>query len=107
MAGLAFIDWAPQSIGLPILSLGLGLVGLGLAETAHHLKLKVTHVLMNTLLLLAFLLVVLGVTIATQNGGYGLISIVICLLWMDTRVQISDWKHAGVCDVCSQSCKSY
>lgn len=107
MVVLIFIDWAPQSIGLPLLIAGLGLVALALAETAHHLGPGAIHVLMNAALVIGFLLTVVGVTTATQSGGYGLIAIVLCLLWMDTRVQISDWKHARVCDDCPQGCKSY
>ena len=107
MAALIFFGWGPESIGLPILLVGFVLVGLGLVETAVHRKHQALHVVANVVLVIGFLLVVLGTAVATQNGGYGLIAIVLCLLWMDARVQISDWKHADVCESCSQGCKSY
>lgn len=107
MAALIYFGWGPESIGLPILLVGFVLVGLGLVETAVHRKHQALHVVANVVLVIGFLLVVFGTAVATQNGGYGLIAIVLCLLWMDARVQISDWKHADVCESCSQGCKSY
>jgi hypothetical protein len=107
MALLIFVEWPPESLGLPILLLGLAFVCLSLAETAVHLRLKAFHVLANIMLVIGFLAAVVGVAVGTQNGGYGLIAILLCLLWMDTRVQISNWKHAHVCHKCPQDCKSY
>jgi len=107
MAVSIFFQWKPQSIGLPVLLLGLAFVGLGLAETAVHTRCKTLHMMANIILVIGFLLAVVGTAAATQNGGYGLIAIVLCLLWMDTRVQVSNWKHNHVCDMCPQSCKTY
>jgi hypothetical protein len=58
-------------------------------------------------LVIGFLLVTLGTASATSTILLGLVAILICYLWLDTRIQISDWRNALVCHSCGQTCKYY
>lgn len=86
---------------------GVILVSMDLTETAVHSRSDRIHVLANILLVVGFLLVTVGVLEATGNVIYGLLSILISFLWMDTRIQLSNWKHRNICQSCGRDCKSY
>jgi hypothetical protein len=70
-------------------------------------RLGKVHVLANALLVIGFFLMTIGVSSATGSGVAGLFAIMICLLYMDARIRISEWKHADICQKCGQPCRSY
>jgi hypothetical protein len=37
----------------------------------------------------------------------GLVGIIICFLWLDTRIQLSRWNHLKTCRRCPKACKSF
>ena len=43
----------------------------------------------------------------TGQSIFGLFVLLLEYLWMDTRIQISHWNHARVCNGCIQQCKSF
>lgn len=96
-----------RSLGAPLLLTGLVLVGIGFAETACHSRHGPFHVIANALLVTGFFFAVVGVMTATADWIFGLMALIVCFLWMDTRVEISDWKHGEVCAGCPEGCKSY
>lgn len=86
---------------------GIVLVLLALVETAMRSRLAKVHVLANAILVIGFLLTTVGVSSATGSGAAGLFATMICLLFIDTRVRISEWKHANICQKCGRPCRSY
>jgi hypothetical protein len=83
------------------------LVLIAFVETGMRSRLGKVHVLANALLVIGFFLMTIGVSSATGSGVAGLFAIMICLLYMDARIRISEWKHADICQKCGQPCRSY
>lgn len=65
------------------------------------------HILSNSLLVLSFLIILIGITESTKTISFGIICIVLSFLWMDTRIQLSKWHHSTICNECDKSCKMY
>jgi hypothetical protein len=94
-------------LGQWLVVLGIGVVVICMAEVAWHPAAPGFHVLSNLALPIGFLVVVIGITSASTDVMLGLLGILICFLWLDTRIQISDWKHAKACGSCDRSCRAY
>jgi hypothetical protein len=94
-------------LGRWMVVLGMSVVALCMTEVAWHPPSPSFHVLTNLALPIGFLIVVIGVTSSSNNVMLGLIATLICFLWLDTRIQISDWKHIKTCGTCGQSCRAY
>lgn len=94
-------------LGRWLLVFGMGVVAISIAEVAWHPSTPGSHILSNLALPIGFLVVVIGITSASTDVMLGLIGILICFLWLDTRIQISEWKHAKVCGTCDRSCRAY
>ncbi|MGD2142257.1 MAG: hypothetical protein PVH79_02105 [Candidatus Bathyarchaeota archaeon] len=64
----------------------------------------VLRALFNVILVVGFSLIVISVA---KNGGLlrGLIAIGLCVFWMSTRIQISQWSHNRVCAICDEECE--
>jgi len=93
--------------GVLTLSFGIGLVALCLLEIGMDRGAPWTHFLANLLLVLGFFFVTIGVLSSTGSVAYALIAILVCYLWLDTRIQLSDWRHADTCGSCGRGCGYY
>ncbi|MCJ7570656.1 MAG: hypothetical protein MUO82_02100 [Candidatus Thermoplasmatota archaeon] len=65
------------------------------------------HILLNSLLILSFLTITISVLEITKNLIYAILTVILCFLWLDTRIYISNHQHQRICDSCAQECKSY
>jgi uncharacterized protein YacL len=65
------------------------------------------HVLSNGMLVLSFFFIMVSIIELSGKVEYGLYTILLCMLWLDTRVQLSRWYHSRLCRSCLQSCKTY
>jgi uncharacterized membrane protein len=72
-----------------------------LNENAH------LHLISNTFLVIGFFLIVISVFEKTGSITYGLLAVVLSFLWLDTRIQLSDWHHSLTCKSCGNVCKVY
>lgn len=97
---------ASYSALMAIMMAGLSLVALSLVETAFTRR-GTVHILMNSLLVIGFFMVVVSVYQLTGSPLYGLVAIVISFLWLETRIQISNWRHVEICGECSERCKIF
>jgi hypothetical protein len=100
----------PNSVigqGAALVAIGLVLVLTNLVETAHHSQSPVWHMMANALLPIGFVLVTVGAAESTGKVAVGLLAVVISFLWLETRIHISDWKHAEICRKCDLECRSY
>jgi hypothetical protein len=61
----------------------------------------------NVILVLSFFLIVIGLFQISGKLIYGLIGVVIAVLWLDTRIQVSNWNHEYICRKCAKLCKEY
>ena len=65
------------------------------------------HILLNSLFILSFLVTTISIVELTENPVYGVLAVLLCFLWLDTRIHISNYKHQRICASCNQECKSY
>jgi hypothetical protein len=86
---------------------GFFIIGFVFIEILVNNKNILTHIISNSLLVLSFLIIIIGITELTRNISFGIICIVLTLLWMDTRIQLSKWHHSKICYKCVKSCKMY
>jgi hypothetical protein len=54
-----------------------------------------------------FYFIIIGTLEYTGDTISGLIAVVISFLLLDTRIQISNWKHVITCKLCKNECKVY
>ncbi len=65
------------------------------------------HIILNSLLIISFLTITIGVFEITKNLIYSISTILLCFLWLNTRIIFSKQKHKRTCQSCKQECKSY
>jgi hypothetical protein len=80
------------------------LVYLEVVRRNQHLLM---HVLTNGMLVLSFFMITIGIVELSGKGEYGLFTILLCMLWLDTRIRLSKWHHSRLCDSCTEPCKVY
>ena len=90
-----------------VVFIGLIIIGLTYAEIMLPLRHAIVHVISNIFLVLSFLLITVSIFEITGNKIYGTISVIISFLWLDTRIQLSNWKHTMICEHCNETCKMY
>jgi hypothetical protein len=86
---------------------GLIVIGLVYLEIMHPIKHTIIHVLSNIFFVVSFLIVVIYIFEITGNKIYGAVSILLSFLWLDTRIRLSNWRHALICKSCDDNCKMY
>jgi len=86
---------------------GLILISLIIAEIIISKRNAKIHMISNILLVLGFLMVTVSTLEITGIRGVGLISILLSFLWLDTRIQLANWKHKAICSKCERSCSMY
>lgn len=102
---MIFSNIAPAN-GPYLVLLGLLIVAITFVDAWVH-RLRWVHILTNVLLPVGFLLMTIGVTVATGDGSLGLVAVLISILFMDTRISISQRKHEDICRRCGRECKAY
>ncbi len=90
-----------------LIVLGLIIIGLVLVEIMLVKRNAIIHIIFNFLLVISFLIIAISITEITNNKNYGVISIILSFLWLDTRIQLSNWHHMLICNNCDKSCKMY
>ena len=90
-----------------LIFLGLIMICLAYIEIILPFRHAVVHVISNVLLVISFLLIVISIFGITGNRIFGIIVIILSFLWLDTRIQLSNWQHARICKYCGEPCKMY
>lgn len=97
----------PSTVWDLLIVLGVGLVVTNYIEISLLPGKALHHLVLNALMVLGFLLVVIGLLSLTGNPLIGLLGVVVSFLWLDTRIQISKWRHTETCRACARECKAY
>ena len=87
-------------VGLALVALDLGVALVGPVGPRAGLGL-------NALLVVGLALVPMGMLEATGHLGWGLVGLLLGLLWVDARIQLSHWNHVATCSVCPETCVAY
>jgi uncharacterized protein YacL len=86
---------------------GLFIITFVYFEIVYSNRHPLFHVFSNSLLPLSFFIITIAVVGLTEKLVYGFFTILLCFLWLDTRVQLSKRRHRLLCLYCSESCKMY
>ena len=96
-----------KTTSLFLVLLGLFILLVVYGENFYQGKSAMVHVGVNSLLPLSFLFITISVVRITGTVMYGLFSILLCFLWLDTRIHLSKWHHRRLCLHCSEPCKMF
>jgi uncharacterized membrane protein YciS (DUF1049 family) len=90
-----------------LLLLGLVLVLVIYLEAIAQGRHAVTHLVFNGMLIPGFFLITMSVTELTGKAFFGVFTVLLCAVWLATRVTLSAWRHRSTCSLCKESCKMY
>jgi len=96
-----------STLSLLFIVLGDIIIGFSFYEINKQNRNTHIHILSNILLVVSFFLITIGLLEITGDKIFGIIGIIFSFLWLDTRVQLSKWKHENICQKCKKSCKMY
>jgi hypothetical protein len=63
------------------------------------------RVAINIIFILGFFLLIITLFEQTKNLGVGVITILFCILFVQTRIQVSQYTHRYICNLCQKSCR--
>lgn len=86
---------------------GFALISFNYLEIKLSVRNPRVHFVSNTLLIISFLFIVIGMFQLTGNIYLGIFGVVLSFLWLDTRIQLSEWHHESICKNCLEECKEY
>jgi hypothetical protein len=96
---------SPLSSSRLLFVFGLFMTILGDIESVRMNRHASVHVLFSGLLILGFLFITVSIVRLSGEFIYGFYTLLLCLLWLDTRIQLSKWHHSRLCRLCPNSCK--
>jgi len=87
--------------------IGLILIFLSYIETVFPRRNNIIHIISNIALVMGFFLATISIFEITGDIANGILGVLLCILWLDTRIQLSHWKHRKICSKCKENCKMY
>jgi hypothetical protein len=87
--------------------LGMILIALNYIEIVIPTRMAYLHLIFNVFLVISFFFIVISIFHLTGSTLYGMFAVLLSFLWLDTRIQLSNWRHSKVCLHCSEACKVY
>jgi hypothetical protein len=97
----------PLMISRLLFFFGLFIIGLVYLEILMDSRYSIIHIVFNGLLVLSFFFITESILELSGKIEYGLYTILLCILWLDTRIQLSRWHHRRLCSSCPEPCKIY
>jgi len=89
------------------LFIGIIIIDLIFIETFLSIKNTMVHIIANVLLVISFLLICISILEITGNPLFVALGILFSILWLDTRIHLSNWRHTLICKNCGENCKMY
>ena len=65
------------------------------------------HAALDALMVVGAFMATVGTLLSTRSLGYGLLAVLVAVMWVDTRVTLSAWRHVDACGRCPEGCKAY
>jgi hypothetical protein len=97
----------PLIVSHLLLFSGLLLIVIVFIEIYQGNSSSLIHLVSNCVFIISFFFITESMMELTGNVVYGFFTILLCLLWLDTRIILSKWTHSRLCESCLQSCKVY
>ena len=83
------------------------MIFLAYIEIVFPEKYMIFHIVSNVILVLGFIMVTISIFEIKGDKIYGVLGIIISVLWLDTRIQLSNYLHSSICSDCVKKCKMY
>lgn len=90
-----------------LLIIGIIILFLVYGEILYVKRNRLIHIIINSLLIISFIIITLSILEITKNLIYAIIILILSFLWLNTRIYISNKQHHKICDSCTKECKSY
>jgi hypothetical protein len=90
-----------------LLIIGITILGLSLIEILLPIRNSIVHIISNIFLVISFLIITISILEITGDKLFGIIVVLFSFLWLDTRIQLSKWRHTLMCINCNEPCKMY
>lgn len=91
-----------EQVSLPSIAIGVGFIILGFAQ----FKFKgFTRLMLNALFVIGAFSVLIGMDALTKNLFVDSYLISLIVLWILTRILLSEWDHTCICRSCTLECK--
>ena len=87
--------------------IGILIIIFSYLEIIFLIRNSVIHIISNISLIISFLIITISIFELLENIIYGLITILLSFLWIDTRIYLSKWNHKKICKRCIRDCKMY
>lgn len=87
--------------------IGILIIIISYLEIIFLIRNSVIHIISNISLIISFLIITISIFELLENIIYGLITILLSFLWIDTRIYLSKWNHKKICKRCIRDCKMY
>lgn len=65
------------------------------------------HIVLNSMLIVGFFFITISIAEHMGDVVDGFFTIVLCILWLDTRIMVSKWRHSLLCSSCPEPCKTF
>ncbi len=96
------INFHPTQMSILFLFLvGLLIIPIIYSEIIYRSKHTIIHVFLNSLLPISFFIITVAIGEITGKFIYSFLTILLCFLWLDTRIQLSKWRHGLLCKNCN------
>jgi len=100
------VDALKGNFSLALLIGGFCAVSFAFTEASVKRRVGAAHLMANALMIVGFLSLVVAMT-SVGGAVPGLLAVAFSYLWIDTRIELSLWRHSKVCSECPQTCKMY
>lgn len=97
-----FLNAVPSQFGLGFLEIGMALVALGFIQFKFP---GLSRLLINALFVLGAFFVLLATDVLLENLFIDLYVTGLILLWILTRILLSQWDHSRICHSCNVDCE--
>lgn len=97
-----FWGWGPQQLGFPSVLLGQTGIVLGFIQLRFKGFYRST---LNALFVLGGCLILVGMDMLAEDMFVDLYLISLVVLWVWTRILLSQWDHSRICRACKADCR--
>lgn len=86
---------------------GLIIIAFNFIEIMSPVRNKYVHIFSNSLIVIGFFLIIIGIFELTGSTAYAIITLIFSFLFLITRIQLSHQRHSLICNLCIKKCKMY
>jgi hypothetical protein len=97
----------PSIVSYLFILLGFILIATNYIEMSILMRNGSVHLIFNFLFVVGLFFVVIGVFEGSSSIIYGILGVIISILFLDSRIQLSNWHHVEVCNNCRLQCGAY